>query len=219
MIRVLLVDDHPLVTERLEARLRSESDLSVVSTASSMGAAKAALNHNTADVVISDVRLPDGSGFELLDWTTSLPAPPRFIMLSSFDTPQYIDAAQRLGASGFILKTTPTEEIVQAVRRVHAGGSSFPLELVRAGAQSPWKPLTSRERDVLDGLMRARSNDEIASDLGISRKTVEAYLSRLFARAGAMSRTELAIRAERERWLDMPPAHRSAAERPRRQRC
>jgi len=59
--------------------------------------------------------------------------------------------------------------------------------------------------------MKGRSNDEIASDLGISRKTVEAHLSRLFARAGALSRTELAIRAERERWLDMPPTHRPRA--------
>jgi two-component system response regulator DesR len=128
-------------------------------------------------------------------------------MLSSFDTPQYIDAAQRLGAAGFLLKTTPTDEILAAVRRVNAGGSAFPLDLVRSGAQSPWKPLTPRERDVLAGLMRGRSNDEIAAELGISRKTVEAYLSRLFARAGALSRTELAVRAERERWLDMPPKH------------
>jgi DNA-binding NarL/FixJ family response regulator len=209
VIRVLLVDDHPLVTERLEARLRAEDDLGVVSSAATLAAAELALLQNTVDVAICDVRLPDGSGFELLDRAAALPSPPRFIMLSSFDTPQYVDAAQRLGAAGFLLKTTPTDEILEAVRRVHAGGSAFPIELIRAGAQSPWKPLTTRERAVLARLLKGRSNDEIAADLGISRKTVEAHLSRLFARAGALSRTELAIRAERERWLDMPPAHRT----------
>lgn len=208
MIRVLLVDDHPLVTERLEARLRAEADMTVVTSAATLEEADLRLTQGDVDVAICDVRLPDGSGFELLDRSASLPDPPRFIMLSSFDTPQYIDAAQRLGAAGFLLKTTPTDEILAAVRRVNAGGSAFPLALVRSGAQSPWKPLTARERDVVDALMKGRSNDEIASDLGISRKTVEAYLSRLFARAGALSRTELAIRAERERWLDMPATHR-----------
>jgi DNA-binding NarL/FixJ family response regulator len=205
MIRVLLVDDHPLVTERLEARLGSEPDIDLLSSAGSVSAAEQALEDNQVDVVICDVRLPDGSGFELLDRSMSLGNPPRFIMLSSFDTPQYIDAAQRLGAAGFILKTAPTEEILASVRRVHAGGSAYGLDLVRAGAQSPWKPLTPRERDVLAGLMRGCSNDEIAADLRISRKTVEAHLSRLFTRAGALSRTELALRAERERWLDLPP--------------
>lgn len=209
MIRVLVIDDHPLVTERLETRLRAEPDMVVVPSAATLEEAAACLSRDQVDVAICDVRLPDGSGFELLDHSATLPHPPRFIMLSSFDTPQYIDAAQRLGAAGFLLKTTPTDEILAAVRRVDAGGSAYPLDLVRAGAQAPWRPLTQRERDVLARLMQARSNDEIAADLGISRKTVEAYLSRLFARAGALSRTELAIRAERERWLDMPPAHRS----------
>lgn len=209
VIRVLLVDDHPLITERLDTRLRSESDIEVVACAASKEAAQLIMAERALDLVICDVRLPDGTGFELLDEATSLPTPPRFLMLSSFDTPQYIDAAQRLGAAGFLLKTAPTEEIIAAVRRIHAGGSAYDLALVRSGAQAPWKPLTPRERDVLGALMRGRSNDEIAADLDISRKTVEAHLSRLFARAGVMSRTELALRAERERWLDMPAQQRS----------
>ena len=209
MIRVLLVDDHPLITERLESRLRSEPDIEVVSCAGSMAGAHRALSEYQVDVVVCDIRLPDGSGFELLDDAAELPKPPRFLMLSSFDTPQYIDAAQRLGAAGFLLKITPTEEILAAIRRIAAGGSSYDLSLVRAGAAAAWKPLTPRDRDVLTALMRGRSNDEIAADLGISRKTVEAHLSRLFARAGALSRTELALKAERERWLDMPPERRT----------
>lgn len=206
MIGILLVDDHPLVTERLESRLRGEKGVGKVVTATSRATAEAAIASQEFDVVVCDVRLPDGSGFELLDQSAALtPQPPRFIMLSQFDNPQYIDAAQRLGAAGYLMKSAPTDEIIAAVRRVHAGGSAYAPELVRAGAQSPWRPLTPRERDVLGGLMRGQTNDEIASDLGVSRKTVEVYLSRLFARAEALSRTELAIRAERERWLDLPP--------------
>lgn len=209
MIGVLLVDDHPLVTERLELRFRGESDLGTVVTATSLAAARAAMASHEFDVVVCDVRLPDGSGFELVDQSASLALrPPRFIMLSQFDNPQYIDAAQRLGAAGYLMKTAPTDEIIAAVRRVYAGGSAYAPELVRAGSQSPWRPLTPRERDVLGGLMRGQTNDEIAADLGVSRKTVEVYLSRLFARADALSRTELAIRAERERWLDLPPQSR-----------
>jgi two-component system response regulator DesR len=204
---VLLVDDHPLVTERLEARLGGEPDIEVILSVPTLSRAEEAIRTHRIDVIICDVRLPDGSGFELLDRAGSSVQPPRFIMLSSFDTPQYVDAAQRLGASGFLLKTAPTEEIVAAVRRVHAGGSAYDLHLVRAGAEAPWRPLSARDRDVVAALIRGRSNDEIAADLHISRKTVEAHLSRLFARAGALSRTELAIRAERERWLDLPPEH------------
>ncbi len=206
MIRVVLVDDHPLITERLESRLRAEQDMQVVSTAVSKNAAETALANNDVDVVVCDVRLPDGSGLELLDETAFERGAPRFLMLSSFDTPQYVDAAQRLGAAGFLLKTTATEEIIASIRRIAAGGTAFDLDLVRAGAQAPWRALTPRDRDVLAALIRGRSNDEIAGDLHISRKTVEAHLSRLFAHAGVLSRTELAIRAERERWLDLPPA-------------
>jgi two-component system, NarL family, response regulator DesR len=206
MIQVLLVDDHPLITERLESRLRAETDMQIVSAAVSKGDAEQALANNRVDVVICDIRLPDGSGLELLDEARANHPAARFLMLSSFDTPQYVDAAQRLGAAGFLLKTTPTEEILASVRRIAAGGTAFDLNLVRAGAQAPWRQLTPRDRDVLAALLQGRSNDEIASDLHISRKTVEAHLSRLFARSGVLSRTELAVRAERERWLDMPPS-------------
>lgn len=205
LIAVLLVDDHPLVIDGLVGRFRAEPDFDPVVDRASVVAAADALSHQQFDVVVCDVRLPDGSGFELLEMAGGLPRPPAFVMLSSFDTPQYVDAALKLGASGFLLKTAPPEELVAAVRRAHVGGTSFDLRLVRRGAEMPWRALTPRERDVVAGLIRGRSNDEIAGDLAISRKTVEAYLSRLFARAGAMSRTELAVRAERERWLDMPP--------------
>jgi DNA-binding NarL/FixJ family response regulator len=206
MISILLVDDHPMVTERLESRLRAEHDMEPVLVAGTVAEARALGAPGAFDVMVSDIRLPDGSGLDLLEASASWSHRPRVLLLTQFDLPQYLGAAQRLGAAGYLLKSTPTDAIVEAVRRVHAGGWAFAPDL--ADAERGWVPLRPRERDVLVGLMRGQSNDEIAASLGISRKTVEVYLGRLFARAGAASRTELAIVVERERWLDIPPERR-----------
>ena len=130
-------------------------------------------------------------------------------MLSTFQTPQYVTAAVALGASGFVAKTAPTEEIVDAVRIVANGGTAFPREAIRP-ARGRWQPLTRREHDLIAGVLAGRSNDELSADLRIARKTVEAYLTRLYARFGVLSRTELAVLAEREQWLSLPVRDRSA---------
>ena len=201
-IRVAIVDDHPLVTAGLRAALGSEPDVDVVADAPTVAAALRMLEEYDLDVVIVDVRLPDGSGLDLISRAAASPENPASIVLSSFDTPQYVDAAMRLGAAGFLLKTAPTAEIVAAIRAVAAGGTAYAVSLSRSGRR--WQPLTARERAVVDGVLRGRSNDEIGVELGLSRKTVEAHLSRLFERFGVGTRTDLALRADRERWLDMP---------------
>lgn len=202
VIRVAVVDDHPLVLDGLRQAIADAPDLELVHAPATIAEARAVLDDDL-DVVVCDIRLGDESGFALLIEAAELQRPPAFLMISSFDSPQYIYAAQRMGASGFLLKTSASTEILDAVRRIAAGGSAYDLRVMRRG--QPWRPLTGRERDVLSGVINGRSNDEIASDLGISRKTVEVYLSRLFVRCGAQSRTELAVLAEREHWLDVPP--------------
>jgi DNA-binding NarL/FixJ family response regulator len=87
---------------------------------------------------------------------------------------------------------------------VAGGGLAFTLEQLRASRSAAWAPLTEREHAVLDGIQRGRSNDELAGDLGLSRKTIEGYITRLLVRFGAVTRTELAIRAERGQILDLP---------------
>ena len=203
-VRIAIVDDHPVVASGLEGVLAREPDLQVVAVAGSLAAARELLARERPDVVLLDLRLADGSGFELLLEARELPAPPAFIVVSSFGMPQYVDAALRYGASGFVLKTAPTAEILDAIRRVAEGGVAFPAELLLAVQRSGWIPLSPRDRRLIEQLLDGRTNDEIAVALGVTRKAIEAHLARLFERFGVESRTELAVRAEREGWLGVP---------------
>jgi len=105
-----------------------------------------------------------------------------FIIVTTFDAPQYVEVAIEMGASGFLLKTAPIEEIVSVVRRVAKGGRVFASDTSHLRRGKRWHPLLERERDVVAGVLAGRSNDEIGGDLGVSTKTVEWHLSRLFER-------------------------------------
>ena len=204
-IRVGVVDDHPVVGEGTAALLRTQPDLAVVGVAGSLEAAReAGLTDATAvDVLLLDIRLGTDSGLRLLsDVASRVEAPlPAVIVLTAYDYPQYADAALSLGAAGFVLKTAPLPELVDAIRRVAAGGLAFAIR-PRTGGRAH---LTAREHDVVRLVADGRSNDEIGATLGIGSKTVETHLSRIFERFGVSSRTELAARAVREGWLDVPP--------------
>ncbi len=206
-IRVGVVDDHPVVGEGTAALLRTQPDLAVVGVAGSLAAARdAGLTDATAvDVLLLDIRLGTDSGLRLLsDVASRGQAPlPAVIVLTAYDYPQYADAALSLGAAGFALKTAPLPELVDAIRRVAAGGLAFAIRPRTSGRER----LTAREYDVVRLVAEGRSNDEIGATLGIGSKTVETHLSRIFERFGVSSRTELAARAVREGWLDVPPGN------------
>ena len=129
---------------------------------------------------------------------------PAIIVLTAYDYPQYAEAALRLGAAGFVLKTSPLPELVDAIRRVAAGGMAFSVRPTSAGLAR----LSPREHDVVRLVADGRTNDEIGAALKIGSKTVETHLARLFERLSVASRTELAMRAVREGWLDVPPGER-----------
>lgn len=203
LIRVAIVDDHPVVGEGTAAVLGSEPDLDVVGVATSLDGAKDAglLDRAGVDVVLLDLRLGADSGLRLLAERSARDDLPAIIVLTAYDYPQYVDAALQLGAAGFVLKTAPLAELVEAIRRVALGGLAFSVRPRAATVR-----LTSRELEVVRLVADGRSNDEVGAELGISTKTVETHLARLFERTGVGSRTELATRAVREGWLDVPPS-------------
>lgn len=199
MTRVAIVDDHPVVADGLGAALRREPDITVEWTAGSVADAREALaNGPEVDVVLLDIRLPDGSGLDLLPGARA--GKPAYLVLSSFDRPQYAAAAFKRGAAGFLLKLAPTAEIVHAVHTAAGGGLAFEARHLATARAGP--AMSAREVQVVRMVADGLSNDEIANRLAISRKTVEAYLTALFDRGGFASRTELAVWAEREGWLD-----------------
>jgi DNA-binding NarL/FixJ family response regulator len=201
-IRIALIDDHPVVLGGLDAALGSIDDLKVVAHAQSIAEGRAVLARDDVDVALLDIRLPDGNGLQLLSEPTQ-GRRPAVIILSSFLTTQYVAAAVRFGAQGFLLKTAPLPDLIEAIRRVAAGGSAFTADQLREG-NTGFVSLTVREREVLRLVIRGRSNEEIGVEIRASRKTVEAHLSRLYDRYGIRGgRIELAIRAEREGWLDV----------------
>jgi DNA-binding NarL/FixJ family response regulator len=203
-IRVAIVDDHPVLREGTAALLAAQAGLEIAGVAGTIDEATALVESTDVDVLLLDIRLGTDSG---LRWLTpaaeSSRARPAVVVLTSYDYPQYAEAALRLGASGFVLKTAPIAELLDAIRRAAAGGLAF---AVRPSAAASQVRLSERELDVVRLVVDGRSNDEIASRLGIGAKTVESHLRRLFERLDIASRTELATRALREGWLEVPPS-------------
>jgi DNA-binding NarL/FixJ family response regulator len=199
-IRVAVIDDHPVVREGTAALIRQEADMEVVGVASSLEEAEPMLADYRPHVLLLDLRLGQDFGFRLFERVPP-DSRPAVVVLTSYDYPQYVDAALRLGAAGYVLKTAPIAELLAAVRSAASGGMHFG---VRPGGGEA--PLSAREQDVVRLVTDGLSNDEIAARLSISPKTVESHLRRLFERHGLASRTELAARALRDGWLDLPPA-------------
>jgi DNA-binding NarL/FixJ family response regulator len=200
-IRVALVDDHPVVLSGLDTALQTVPDLRVVAQGRSIAEARAIASRGDVDVLLLDIRLPDGNGLDLLS-ELSEQGGPAVLVLSSFKTRQYVAAAIRYGASGFLLKTAPLEELIAAIRQIAAGGRAFSPEQLREG-RGGFVALSPRERQIIALVIEGRSNDEIAARLRTSRKTIEVHLSRMYERFDVMTRLELAIRADHEGWLDL----------------
>jgi DNA-binding NarL/FixJ family response regulator len=204
-IRVAIVDDHPVVLHGTAALLGAQPGITIAGTAGSLDEARALLETTDADVLLLDIRLGTHSGLNLLTADASADASrprPAIIVLTAYDYPQYAEAALRLGAAGFVLKTAPMAELLDAIRCAAGGGMAFG---VRPRASDRAR-LSNRELDVVRLVVDGRSNDEIGAALGIGAKTVETHLGRMFERFSMASRTELATRALREGWLDLPPA-------------
>ena len=201
VVRVVLVDDHPAILDAVGSGVREAADLELAGTARSLDEARAALERGAGgiDVVVSDVQLDgEAEGLRLLDAVG--PGGPAVLLLSSFDQPPLIRTAFERGAAGYLIKSSEVTEILDAVRTVAGGGTAFSAAMLRTIRNAPRRP-SDREIEVLGLLCAGASNDEIGSRLGVTEKTVESHLRRLFDRYGVLSRTELAVLALREGWV------------------
>ena len=207
LIRVAIVDDHEVVRQGIGALLAAQTGVEVVGTAGSVEDAAELLDRLAVDVLLLDIRLGTDSGLRFLrDRADDAPtdgdrALPAVVVLSAYDYPQYAEAALRLGAAGYVIKTAPLDELIDAIRRAASGGRAFGVRPRRDTHR-----VSPRELDVIRLVIEGKSNDEVGAALGIGAKTVETHLRRLFEQFEVASRTELAARALREGWLDIPPA-------------
>jgi DNA-binding NarL/FixJ family response regulator len=170
--------------------------MEVVELGETVADAERLLAANKVDVLLLDVRLGTQSGLTAL--AADANERPAVVVLTAYAYPQYAEAALRLGASGFVLKNGPIDDLMAAIRAAASGAMHFG---VRPGQRLA---LSVREMEVVRKVVEGRSNDEIGADLGIAPKTVESHLRRIFERMGVASRIELATRALREGWLDIP---------------
>ncbi len=206
-VRVLLVDDQPLVRAGLRVLIADTADLEVVGEAGTGDEAVAAVSADHPDVVVMDIRMPGMDGIEATREITRTGEGTRVLILTTFDDDEYVYAALRAGASGFLVKDMALEEILGAVRVVAAGDAliapSVTRRLIeefaaRPGPISRWRPadgVTDREREVLTLVGRGLSNPEIATELFISTATVKAHVARLFTKLQARDRVHLCIMA------------------------
>jgi DNA-binding NarL/FixJ family response regulator len=207
VIRLAVVDDHPAIVAALAAAIAGRDDLEIVGSATTATAALELVERTAPDIVVCDLWLDGEPGG--LDVLAALTAPtrrpaPQVLVLSGFDQPSFLRAAFEGGAAGDLSKASPLEVIVEAILAVARGETRFPPVTLRALRDAPRRP-SVREMSAIRLLARGASNDEIAVGLGISIKTVESHLRRLFGRYGVLSRTELAMLAVREGWLGTDP--------------
>ena len=188
--RVLIVDDHPMVTEGIQAILESYDDIDVVGTLGSGQEAVDQVNALTPDVILLDLNMPGLSGLSATEMILEVRPETRIVILSMHDSPEYISTALSHGAKGYILKDVPTDEIKLAIERVMDG-----QEYLCTGAKGSLQPkisdgretLTGREQTILLELAQGHSNKEVANNLNISVRTVETHRKNIKRKLGISS--------------------------------
>ncbi|WP_066271732.1 response regulator transcription factor [Hydrogenophaga palleronii] len=193
LIRILLVDDHPMVREGLRARLSSLAQLAVVGEAGDAAEAMRLLDQTAVDVVLQDVGLKEGNGIDLAQAMLARWPGLCVLMFSMYDNPEYVQRALQAGARGYVLKDAPAGEIVAAIDAVVAGGTylspGVSRRLFRHHAPRPL--LSPRESQILSALGRGESSKQIAKALDLSVRTVETHRQSIKRKLGLEGQAEL----------------------------
>lgn len=200
MIRVVIAEDQAMVLGALAALLEIEGDIEVIGRAQDGGEALSICREKKPDVLLTDIEMPQRTGLEVAAALKQEKLPTRVIILTTFARGGYLRRALEAGASGYLLKDSPAEQLANAVRRVSAGGRVVDPELA-AEAWSEPDPLTDRERQVLRMAGEGQTSAEIAGLLHLSEGTVRNYLSEAISKLGAGNRVEAARIARDKGWL------------------
>jgi DNA-binding NarL/FixJ family response regulator len=208
MIRVLLADDQALVRGGFNSILAGQADIEVVGEAEDGNAAVELTERLRPDVVLMDIRMPGLDGIEATRRIVARDIATRVLVLTTFDIDDYVYEAMKAGASGFLLKTAPPRQLVEALRTVAAGDALLAPSITRRlveqfvrrpppGASVPraFDELTERERDVLKLLARALSNAEIAVELVVSEATVKSHVNRILTKLNLRDRAQAIVLA------------------------
>lgn len=191
IIRILCVDDHPIMREGIAAIIRNESDMELVAEAVNGREAVGHFRRYRPDVTLMDLRLPDISGIEALRAIRSEFGNARIIMLTTFDGDVDIRRALEAGAQGYLLKTMPRQELLETIRNVHNGKLYVPPEVAAQLVQHMGQDsLSRREIEVLEKIAGGNRNVDIASMLFISEETVKGHIKHIMEKLGANDRTE-----------------------------
>jgi len=203
MISVVLVDDHPLVREGIRRAIDRTEDLTLVGEAQSMKEALAVVPHTSPDVVVVDVRLPDGNGIDLCQRLRDEDPARAVVVLTMYGDSGHVRRAREAGASNFVTKGAPAREVIAAIRRAasqpdkfFAAGITEALE--RGGARE----LTDREREVLTLLAEGLSVSGISKRLYISESTTKTHMAKVYAKLGVSNRAQALMTAIRQGLVD-----------------
>jgi DNA-binding NarL/FixJ family response regulator len=219
MIRVLVADDDPMVRRHLRAILASGDEIEVVAEAEDGAEAVEAVLRSSPDVVLMDIRMPGVDGITAIAEIARLNAPPAVVALTTFDSDTHVLRALQAGASGFLVKSTSPEDLIDLVKVAAQGHTvlspSAARHLVsrsertddhRRAVQDKMDTLSEREREVLGCLGEALTNGEIATRLFLSETTVKSYVSRLLDKLGLANRTQAGLLAHQAGLLDQGTA-------------
>ena len=189
-IRVLCVDDHPLMREGIAAVVRNEPDLLLVAEATTGREAIAVFREHRPDITLMDLRLPDISGIEVVRAIRADFPEARIVMLSTFNGDMEIQRSLQAGAQGYMLKSMPRKELVDMVHKVHQGKRYVPHEVAAQLAEHLGEEsLSKREIEVLEKIADGNRNSDIAALLFISEETVKGHVKHLMEKLGASDRT------------------------------
>jgi len=216
VITVLLADDHELLREGMRRVLEKEPDLEIVGEAANGAEAVAMVKDLQPNVVLMDVVMPELNGIDATKQIKVSNPATAVIILSAYDDDRYVLGLLEAGVAGYLLKHSSGQEVIQAIRSIHAGDAvlhpAVTAKLLVLASRTPGpapqssnggKP-TDRELTVLELAAAGLSNKEIAADLGLSLPTVKAHMVNIFNKAGVGSRTEAVLQALRRGWIQMP---------------